>query len=289
MTKRPEFALKVSNLDAGIDFFVNRIGFTLQERQPDRDVADVRDLDGDLILLAGPKVENVKEHLAGAAFVILPGEAIRFAEDNLEARRATLLERGLSDLRFEETVSGDRVLSVQGPDDYTVAFVARAQRSQDDVLRMYAQGPKDLQAVLEGLSEVDYDLARSPGQWSIRQIVHHLAEGEMLFAPMIKAALAQPGSVYIRNQYNQETWPEIFKYATRPVDSSVALVTAIRAHLVELLQRVPDNWEQYAMMRTIDGDPEGRKVTVGGLVGGMAQHMEEHCEEIRTIRKLHGR
>jgi len=289
MVKRPEIALKVNNLDAGLDFFVNRIGFTLQEHQPDQDLAYVRDLDGDLILLAGPRVENVKEHLGGAAFVIQPGEAVRFAEDNLEARQAMLLEHGLSDLRFEETASGDRILNVQGPDNCVVAFVAHAQRSHDELLRMYEQGPGALRAALAGLSEEDYDLTRSPGQWSIRQIVHHLAESETLFMPMFKAALAESGSVYVRNSYNQEIWPEIFKYATRPVNSSVAVITATRAHLVELLQCVPDNQQHYIMMRTIDGDAEGRKLTVADLISGIARHVQEHCEEIRAIRKIHGR
>lgn len=289
MAKRPEVALKVSNLDAAIDFFVNHIGFTLQDHQPDLDLAYAHDLDGDLILLAGPKVENVKEHLGGVAFVIQPGEPMRFAEGNLEARQTMLLEHGLSDLRFEETASGDRILSVQGPDNCIVAFVAHPQRSHAELLRMYEQGPGDLQAVLEGLSEADYDLARSPGQWSIRQIVHHLAEGETLWMPLFKSALTQSGSVYVRNPYDQETWPEIFQYTTRSVDSSVALIAAVRVHLVELLQCVPDSWEHYVMMRTIDGDAEGRKITINDLIGGMAGHIEVHCEEIRAIRKIHGR
>lgn len=289
MEKHPEVALKVKNLDTGIDFFVNRVGFTLQDHLPAHDLAYVHDLDGDFILLAGPKVENVKEHLEGVAFVIQPGETIRFAEENLDARQATLLEHGLSDLRFEETATGDRVLSVQGPDNYTVAFVAAVQRSYDEWLRMYELGPSNLQVALEGLSEADLDLSRTPGQWSIRQIVHHLADGELLWTPVIKSALAQSGSTYIRNLYNQETWPEIFKNATRPVNSSVALITALRIHLVELSRSVPNNEEQFVMMRTIDGDPEGHKGTVKELVSGMVHHMEEHCEEIRAIRKVHGR
>lgn len=107
--------------------------------------------------------------------------------------------------------------------------------------------------------------------------------------PMIKSALAQPGSIYVRNPYDQETWPETFKYTTRPVDSSVALITAVRVHLLELLQCVPDRWERYVMVRAIDGAPEGHKVTMGDLISSRVRHMEEHCEEIRAIRKVHGR
>lgn len=289
MAKRPEIALRVNNLEAGLNFFVKRIGFTLQEHQPQNDLAYAQDLDGDLILLAGPGVEDVKAHLEGVAFVIQAGEPVRFAEENLEARRAALLEQGFADLHIEETASGNRMLSVHGPDNCTVVFVARAPRSYSELLRLYEQGPDKLETLLEGLSEADLDLSCAPGQWSIRQIVHHLAEGEMLWTPMMKSALAQSGSTYIRNPYNQETWPETFKYATRPVASSVALLRSLRAHVLELIQCVPDNEERFVMMRTIDGDPEGRKATFGGLIGGMAEHVEEHCEEIRAIREQHGR
>lgn len=289
MAKRPEIALKVNNLETGLDFFVKRIGFTLQEHQPQNDLAYVQDLDGDLILLAGPKVEDVKAHLEGVAFVIQAGEPVRFVEENLEARQTALWEQGFTDLHIEETANGDRTLSIHGPDNCAVVFVARAHRSHSEQLRLYEQGPGKLEALLEGLSEADLDLSRAPGQWSIRQIVHHMAEGEMLWTAVMKSALAQSGSTYIRNTYNQETWPETFKYATRPVASSVALLKALRTHVLELIQCVPDNEEHFVMMRTIDGDPEGRKVTIGDLIGGMAAHAEEHCEEIREIREQHGR
>ncbi len=289
MTKRPEIALRVNNLETGLNFFVKRIGFTLQDHQPQNDLAYVQDLDGDLILLAGPGVEDVKAHLGGVAFVIQVGEPVRFVEQNLEARQAALREQGFADLHIEDTASGDRILSVQGPDNCTVVFVARAQRSYSELLRLYEQGPDRLEALLKGLSEADLDLSRAPGQWSIRQIVHHMAEGELLWTPLMKSALAQSGSTYIRNSYNQETWPETFKYATRPVDSSVALLRSLRTHVLELTQCIPASGEHFVMMRTIDGDPEGRKATVGDLIGGMAEHAEEHCEEIRAIREQHGR
>ena len=67
MSERPEIALSLSNLDAGLDFFVNRLGFTLQHHQPEEDMASVLDFDGDLILFVGPKVENAKAHLGGVA------------------------------------------------------------------------------------------------------------------------------------------------------------------------------------------------------------------------------
>ena len=56
-------------------------------------------------------------------------------------------------------------------------------------LALYADGPAQLEAVLMGLTESDLDLAQTSDSWTIRQIVHHLADGDDLWKTCIKAAL----------------------------------------------------------------------------------------------------
>ena len=56
-------------------------------------------------------------------------------------------------------------------------------------LALYADGPTQLEAVLMGLTESDLNLAQPGDSWTIRQIVHHLADGDDLWKTCIKAAL----------------------------------------------------------------------------------------------------
>jgi hypothetical protein len=46
------------------------------------------------------------------------------------------------------------------------------------VLAQYAQGPTLLEQALSGLTDTDLDLTLSEDSWSIRQIVHHIADGD---------------------------------------------------------------------------------------------------------------
>src|SRR5690606_10945701 len=153
-----------------------------------------------------------------------------------------------------------------------------------EVLALYAAGVEALNDALAGLSDADLDLTSKPGEWSIRQIVHHLADSEATVLAGLKFALAEPGRRYIRNGYHQDVWAEGLDYAGRPIGPAVALFGAIRAHLLQLVRHIPGAWERNTV------DAEGQPgIPVGQYLGMLASHALEHIEEIRETRAVHGR
>ncbi|MEO8973697.1 MAG: DinB family protein [Ktedonobacteraceae bacterium] len=287
MPKLPAFAMIVSDLAASVEFYVSCLGFTLVEQQPEADMAQLLDYDGDAILFAGPKVKDVRAHLSEPRLIFKHGETLGNREYDLDAREARLREKGITEITLKETELGDRTLTFKDPDGYIIEFFAPANRSPEETIALYAQGPYELEAALDGLEQSALDVTLTPGSWSIRQIVHHLAESESLFPMHIKTALADSGRVYVRPPYDQELWPQSLAYTKRPIEPSVALVRASRNHVNQLLHYVPDNWEKYVMMKYVPEDEKGYKTTVSDLVNIQVRHMREHCEEIREIRKVH--
>jgi DinB superfamily len=267
------------------------LGFELVDHRPYCDLAYVLDVDKDLTFIAGPAVEDVADYLDPPRIIFKPGATIGFIENEPESRHAALLAKGITGAHLVPGFLGDQKLSVPGPDGYTYVFVKQNQHLPADVLAAYEQGLAELDTALAGLSASELDLARTPDQWSIRFIVHHLAESESLFMGQFKTALAQSGATYIRNTYNQETWPITLAYAERPIESSVALIKASRGHILQLLHAIPDYWERYVLVNSADSEGhlgEARKSTVGHLLEVMARHLLEHCAEIREIRQLNG-
>lgn len=289
MPKLPAFAITVSDLATSVEFYVDRLGFTLVEQQPEADMAQLLDYDGDAILFAGPKVTNVREHLSEPRLVFKPGETLGNRENDLDAREALLREKGITEITLKESPTGDRTLTFKDPDGYSIEFFAPAYRSPEETIALYAQGPYELETALDGLAQDALDLTLTAGSWSIRQIVHHLALSESLFLMHIKTALADSGHVYVRPPYGQELWPQSLAYSQRPIEPSVAFVQASRNHINQLLHYVPDNWEKFVLTKYTPEEDEGRKTTVSDLVNIQVRHMREHCDEIREIRKVHGR
>jgi catechol 2,3-dioxygenase-like lactoylglutathione lyase family enzyme len=290
MPKRFGFALKVNDLAASIAFYAERLGWSLAEEQPATDMAVILDPDDHSpLLLAGPTVEDVSGHLDDPRIVFKPGDTLTFAEKNVDARLADLTARGLTNTRQEETDEGDRKLTIIDPSGYRIVYIQRAHHSPEETLALYSRGGEDVEAALAGLTEADLDLTRAPEEWSIRQIVHHLSESESLFLLTLKSALAQSGSTYIRNPYDQAHWAEALAYKERAVEPSLALIKASRQHLAHLMQHIPDYSERYVLLKFANEEGEGRKITVGEWLGIMNRHLAEHCAEIRETRHVHDR
>jgi len=143
------------------------------------------------------------------------------------------------------------------------------------------------QAALAGLTEADLDFTRAPEAWSIRQIVHHLAETDAMHLMIFTSALAQSGGTFIRNPYDQDHWVETLAYKERAIEPSLALIKATRQHLAHLFQHIPGHWDCYVLLKFASAEGDGNKVTVGEFLDGLNWHFAEHCAEIRETRRIH--
>jgi hypothetical protein len=157
-----------------------------------------------------------------------------------------------------------------------------------EILARYANGPAQLQAALDGLSGADLDIAPDLDSWTIRQIVHHIVDGDDIWKIFIKAALGNSEATFELQWYwdiPQTAWAESWAYASREVEPSLALFRANRRHIAQLLQVIPDAWERSLTINWPGGDLQ--QVTVGWVIEMQSQHVTGHIEDIHRIRLKH--
>lgn len=162
--------------------------------------------------------------------------------------------------------------------------------THEATLKQYADGPSLLDSALAGLRETDLDLALSADSWSIRQIVHHIADGDDLWKVCIKAALGNNDGEFTLQWYwdkPQMEWSANWKYASRGIESSLALLRANRSHTVELISLTPGAWEKSIWLKPPNGQKE--RVPVGWIVEMQAGHVLDHIKDIQAIRQAHGK
>ena len=157
------------------------------------------------------------------------------------------------------------------------------------VLAQYADGPAQLEAALIGIGESDLDRAQSADTWTIRQIVHHIADGDDIWKICIKAALGNSEGMFSLQWYwdrPQTEWAERWGYASRSIRPSLDLLIANRQHIMELIQQAPDACQKSIWLKRL----RKRKVriTVADVLEIQAGHVVEHINEIRTIRQTYG-
>lgn len=158
----------------------------------------------------------------------------------------------------------------------------------DTILARYADGPAQLEAAIAGLTDAELDLAQTAESWTIRQIAHHIVDGDALWQVCIKAALGNSQGVFSLQWYwdiPQDTWAERWNYASRAIEPSLALLHANRRHVIQLLQQILDAWTRHITVRWPNAQ-EGQ-VTVGWVIEMQAGHVIAHIEDIRLIRQTH--
>jgi hypothetical protein len=161
--------------------------------------------------------------------------------------------------------------------------------NQSEIIANYASGPDRLEAAITGLSDGELDMALSDDSWTIRQIVHHVTDGDDIWKQFIKRAIGNPEGEFTLQWYweiPQDEWVKLWVYEERAIEPSLALFRANRAHIVQLLEHATDPWEKSLSIRWPNG--ETQEISVGWVVGIQAQHVEGHLDDMRRIREAHG-
>jgi hypothetical protein len=157
------------------------------------------------------------------------------------------------------------------------------------VLSDYLAAPDRLTQVVAGLDAAALDRSLAADTWTIRQIVHHIVDGDDLWNVAVKAAIGNPDGVFTLQWYwdvPQTTWAEQWRYADRDVQPSLELFKTNRRHIAQLLEIVPDAWDR-AITISARGHADER-ASVAEIVELQARHAVAHIAEIEAILSREG-
>ena len=157
------------------------------------------------------------------------------------------------------------------------------------VMARYREGPALLEDAVMNLTDADLDATPSGGGWTIRQIVHHVVDGDDIWKLGIKMAMGNEQAEFGLGWYrgmSQQTWGDRWAYSQRSLGASLSLLKAIRTHVLQLLESVPDAWDRAVVVRERDGEME--QVPVGFVIQMQADHVLHHLERIRGILQERG-
>ena len=160
------------------------------------------------------------------------------------------------------------------------------------LLDRYLQMPDQLEAALAGLSEADFDLTKGEG-WSIRQVAHHIANGQMMFSLCVKAILGfedveLPFGWYM--DLTQDAWADIWVFDRRPLNPALAGLRGSILDLADLLAHLPgEAWNRSGHI-TFRGQDQPTTIPIEWVIGMIPAHANAHIQDdILAIRKLHGK
>ena len=160
---------------------------------------------------------------------------------------------------------------------------------RDRELSRYREGPNLLEQAVIGLRDAELDARPSGGGWSVREIVHHIADGDDIWKMGIKMAIGNEQAEFDLGWYlslAQVTWGDRWAYSRRSIAASLSLLRASRDHVLQLLAAVPEAWNRSVAVRTPKAGIE--QVPVGFVIQMQADHVIHHVERIRAILRERG-
>jgi hypothetical protein len=149
-----------------------------------------------------------------------------------------------------------------------------------ELLERFRRGPELLAVVLTGVFGEEEDFQPSTGSWSVRQIIAHVADSEVVGAQRFRQVIAEENPTLVA--YDQEAWTRNLDYARRKPKHSLESFRRMRAENYDLLQELPEA----AFDRTGNHTERG-SITLRGLLETYAQHAENHARQMQAVREAY--
>jgi uncharacterized damage-inducible protein DinB len=160
------------------------------------------------------------------------------------------------------------------PKDVTPAL---RQAAIDDIAVTLAK----VRAAVAGLSEAQLDTPYREGGWTVRQVVHHIADSHMNAYVRCRLALTETQPTI--KPYEEGAWANLEDARSAPVEVSLELIEPLHERWVRLLRSMKT--EQYA--RTMLHPEHGVK-NLDWLLFLYSWHGKHHTAHITQLRKQKG-
>jgi hypothetical protein len=145
------------------------------------------------------------------------------------------------------------------------------------LLERFASGADDVADAVAGASDDELDRRPPSGEWTAREIVHHVADSESMAYIRLRRLIAEDQPII--HGYDEPEWARRLHY-DRPIETSIAVAHAVRAASLDLLRSLTD--EEWARTGT---HSESGSYSVDRWLAIYAEHSHDHADQIRRARR----
>ena len=152
--------------------------------------------------------------------------------------------------------------------------MTKAERQE--LIDRYADGYNKIVRALEVFKAETLTAHPLPGKWSAAEIIHHLADSEMISAIRLRRLLVEDNPVI--QGYPEAVYAERLVYNTRDIAPALEAFRAARATTVQLLERMTEeDWQRTATHS--EAGSYGTEIWLKTY----AAHAHDHAGQIRRL------
>ena len=130
-----------------------------------------------------------------------------------------------------------------------------------------------LRETVDSLSDEELSKTYREGSWTVRQLVHHIADSQLNMYQRLKLALTDDNPTV--PAFDEEKWA-IQPDTKLPVESSIKMLEGINERIVSLGYSLTEEQLDRAFTHQVNG-----KITVATKVAKLAWHEEHHLAHIK--------
>ena len=154
-----------------------------------------------------------------------------------------------------------------------------AERTEE--IAMIRSLPAGLEAAVRDLNPQQLATAYRRDGWTIRQVVHHLADSHMNAFIRMKLVITEDHPTV--KPYDQDRWAETDDVGQADIRASLEILRGLHQRWSVLLERLPEEtWRRTAH------HPERGEISLEQFLDMYAVHGKTHVQQITGLRKAQG-
>lgn len=146
-----------------------------------------------------------------------------------------------------------------------------------DLLERFRRGVELVAVVTTGAAGPELDYSPGPERWTVRQIVGHLADSEIVCVDRFRRVIAEDNPTLMA--IDEKAWAEKLDYGRRRFSQMVETFRRIRGENYELLNGLAEETFHRAGTHSERG-----RITLLDLLRIYTEHAESHARQIRGVR-----
>jgi DinB superfamily len=148
-----------------------------------------------------------------------------------------------------------------------------AERKQK--IEAYGRGYDHLLEALADIPREAWDFKPSPTDWSVHEVIVHMADSESMAALRLRKLIVEPGTTLMG--YEEAKWADALEYQKQDADDALQIIKLARQTTYRILRTLPPEVFSHSLTHPEYSDP----YTFDKWLSIYANHIPDHVDQMK--------